>query len=96
MGDALLLAYLAGIVDGEGSIGTLSKGPSKPRVFFIEVKMTSEEIIDLLHATIGGHKASRPSTTGRWKNQWRWRVTCRAARAAYVKLKPYLRLKTGH
>jgi hypothetical protein len=86
------IAYLAGIIDGEGSIG-MSSGGAGIRRFVIEVKMTDEMTIRLLHAAFGGNVITRTPANPLWKPLWRWRVTGTAARQAYQQLCPYLRIK---
>lgn len=52
--DAVMLAYLAGIIDGEGHVAYHSKGlKKKRRRFTIEVSMTYLPIIQLLQANLG-------------------------------------------
>lgn len=90
------LSYLAGLIDGEGNIGVYAAGDDKGkprRKFTIEVKMTTEHIIDWLHQNYGGQKAFRPSTNPKWKDQWRWRLEGRKAKALYATLKPLLKIK---
>lgn len=90
--DALLLAYLAGIVDGEGTIAVHRDGANRAR-FVIEVKMTERIVIELLSKRFGGVIVNRKPGAEGWKPQFRWRVTAKAARSAYQELEPYLRLK---
>jgi hypothetical protein len=40
------LAYWAGIVDGEGSVGYHSHGLDAPKHFVIEVKMSTRHLIE--------------------------------------------------
>lgn len=87
------LAYLAGIFDGEGSIGFFSRGGKRARQFCLEVKMTDKPIIDLLQSELGGTVVFRPREKAHWKDQWRWKVRDEQAWTAYYKLEPYLRLK---
>lgn len=87
------LAYLAGIFDGEGTIGFFVGGSKKARQFSLEVKMTDKPIIDLLQSTLGGSVVFRPREKAHWKDQWKWKVRGEEAWAAYYKLQPYLRLK---
>jgi len=86
------LAYLAGIIDGEGSVGNHSAGVGKRR-FVIEVKMTDEPLIDWLVATFGGFKQFRPKQNIKWKDQWRWRVQGKSAESLYAQVLPHLRIK---
>ena len=86
------LAWLAGIVEGEGSITAERRGRG-PRV---KVKMTDEDVIRLVHTIAGlGHvygpyKAKKPSG-GFGKDQWVW--VCNRAYEAYammVALAPWM------
>lgn len=86
------MSYLAGLVDGEGSVGFYSKGRGQKN-FCIEIKMTEESIIDWLVNEYGGTKQFRPSKNENWKDQYRWRVQGKAAERLYVELKPYLKIK---
>lgn len=74
------LAYFAGIVDGEGNVGIYSNGSkSRTAVPEIAVKMTSEQVIDLLLARFGGLKRFRKRQKAHWQDQWVWRVRGRLA-----------------
>lgn len=87
------LSYLAGIIDGEGSVGFHSAGRNRLR-FVMEVKMTSEHIIDWLVEHFGGVKAFRPSSNPKWKDQWRWRVQNDEAKRLYLRVQPLLKIKS--
>ncbi len=58
--EATLIGYLAGIIDGEGTINitvTKPKGYNNPRYTGrIAIGMVNEEIIDLFHQRYGGSK----------------------------------------
>ncbi len=87
-------AYYAGIVDGEGSVGYISSGAGRARRLAIEVKMTDRCVIDGLHRHFNaGYVARHPPHKAHYKEQWRWRVTNRAARAVLEELRPYLKIK---
>ena len=86
------LAYLAGLVDGEGSVGWFSKGKGY-KCFCIEIKMTTQSLIMDLQKQFGGYIQYRPSTNPDWKDQWRWRVQGSSALILYEQIKPFLRVK---
>lgn len=90
------LAYLAGLIDGEGSVGFASRGPKSGHLkyFYIQIVMTEKPIIDLFSETFGGYTVER-SLIGRLgkKRQWEWRVRGEPAWTVYYQLEPYLRLK---
>lgn len=85
------IRYLAGLIDGEGSVGMFSTGKGK-HAFTIEIKMTQEHVIDLLVRHFGGTKTARPQPNG-WKHQWRWRVKGQRAVDLYASLRPHLLVK---
>jgi len=85
------LAYLAGLIDGEGCVGTYRSG--KHMYFTIEIKMTSEAVIDWLVENFGGYKHARPSTNRRWQDQYRWRIRGRDAEKLYERISPMLLVK---
>ncbi len=87
------LIYLAGLFDGEGSIGIWSNGKKNGKRIEMEIKMAHEPIMDWLVATFGGTKVSRPQPNG-WEHQWRWRVTGGKARRLYRAVSPHLKIKT--
>lgn len=93
MAEPLLLAYLAGIIDGEGYVGVHSHGAGKNQRFVMQVNMTDKDIVELLHATLGGHMRYKKPYREGYKPQWLWRVTAKQARCVYTQLEPYLRLK---
>ena|ERR1700761_7326465 len=87
------LSYLAGLVDGEGHVAFSSSGKGKRR-FVIEIKMTSENVIDWLKETFGGSKFFRPSSNPKWQHQWRWRIQGQEAMNLYELIKPILKIKS--
>ena len=89
----VLVAYLAGIVDGEGTVQFQSDGIGRSRSFVIEVRMTDRGIIEMLHQAFGGSFISLKRANVNWQDQWRWRVKNRIARQTYKILEPHLRLK---
>lgn len=99
--EPVTLAYVAGIIDGEGTI-FISKGkPAKERVTptyvgCLRVGNTDKRLIDFLHVTFGEggvHERKMSATNANWKNCWMWAVTGPAAARAVRAVRPYLRLK---
>lgn len=88
------LSYLAGIIDGEGHVAFSSCGVDRKR-FVIEVKMTSENVIDWLLKNYGGLKTFRGRQRPHHKDQWRWRIQGAAALSLYEELKPLLKVKNN-
>ncbi len=92
-----ILAYLAGIVDGEGSIGIEHLSPTKGRkkdyyVCRLTVVNTAEEIMQLLKFFLGGTYQARKLIPGR-KKCFRWHIFGEGLERALLRLEPYLILK---
>jgi len=83
-------SYLAGLIDARGRFGFYSTG-STP-VPFIEVKMTSIEIVALLHHSFGGSLMECKTSPGH-KRRWHWRVQSRKALVATKTIYPFLLMK---
>lgn len=92
------IAYLAGIVDGEGYIGIKRqrrKGCTNAMFHErIQVRMTNAAAIRLLTATLGGwyYRERKPQVDGR-KRLYLWSASDRMARSILQTLLPYLRIK---
>lgn len=91
------LAYLAGIVDGEGYIGiktTPARGDRVTTGFHarIQVRMTDEPAIALLSQLGGSYYRENPHAE-RGKPLYCWQVSDRLAEQALTALLPYLRVK---
>lgn len=91
--------YLAGIVDGEGSIDitrrepqTCRNGVSPAYSGRVTVEMTHKPTVRLLQETLGGIVSRRDRGSGR-KLIWVWRVTDRSARKALKLLIAYMSVK---
>ena len=95
---AIDLAYLAGIVDGEGYIGIKKSPPGKRRKTpgyhaRIQVRMTDEAAIAFLAATLGGnYYKERPNTKG-GKPLYCWQASNAKAEMILRALMPHLRVK---
>ena len=86
-------AYLAGIVDGEGTIW-LAKRSDRPSLKpTIKVNMTERAVLDLLQKTFGGTVRLRPRAKPHYKDQWIWGVTNNMARKCIESLLPHLIVK---
>jgi hypothetical protein len=90
-------AYFAGLIDGEGNIGSHSAGRRNPVTGehqvkpIIQVKMTCEKTIRALHEHFGvGHVVYQDGDQPGWKPSWRWRATTLSARKVAEVIRPYL------
>lgn len=83
------VAWLAGIIDGEGSVSVhsvLGKYASPN----IQVGMTHRGTIEKIRSLVGGKVVLRPSPNKRWKPCWMWNVYGQdASRVASIVL-PYV------
>ena len=96
------MAYIAGIVDGEGSITygqRFEHRKGKPRAYKywnirIEVAMTHKETIEFLHQALGcGHVNIRPKMSHQNFDQWRWRCSHRDALEVAKAILPFAKTK---
>lgn len=92
------LAYIAGLIDGEGCISLEPPGMTRtgkfraPRARVI-VSMTTPDVLHWLKATVGGGMWERKSRQPTQKPVWTWTLSGRAVAALLVGLLPYLKVK---
>lgn len=93
-------AYIAGIIDGEG---TLTIGVNKARSWKsphyqveIIVTMSSQETINALHRFQPGGKGGQYKNHPRWKEQYRWTLSGKTALKILKQVLPYLICKRRH
>lgn len=91
------IAYLAGIVDGEGCIGAWNSTSHKRAVsptaqIVVTVAMTTPFAVRMLHETFGGSLKVAEKPAGR-KRQFVWKVASRKAEACLNQLMPFLQEK---
>lgn len=100
--DKTALAYCAGIIDADGTIG-IKKSTYSMRVLGdsgqptyserVCVKQVEPQAVDLLHAMFGGYRFSSKPTAQHGKTLQGWQVTDLKAHAFLVAVRPYLRIK---
>lgn len=91
------LAYLAGIIDGEGSISTLKKqrhsASRTGRRWVVTVANTHEPLLQWLLSFGGAIHSNGPSSLSK-RPCWRWQVVAmRDSLALLESIRPYLRIK---
>ena len=87
------LAYVAGIIDGEGYIGLTRQGKSRSIRLTVSVDNTNEWLIQWLHFAFGGSIYLRHRRKENWKPQWSWIITCLRASDFLKLVYPFLRIK---
>ena len=91
------LAYIAGLIDGEGCISIVKKKDlihgSSNYDLRVSVNMTSEYLIQYLHFAFGGFWRERKKIEERHKQQWMWAVSGPKASEFLLTILPYLIIK---
>jgi hypothetical protein len=97
--DIATLAYAAGIVDGEGTIGIRlqNNGAGKfYHTFKVRVANTDKDIIEWLTEQFGGSwgtKAAGTNGTRNTKESYHWTLTSGRAGSFLAAIRPYMRIK---
>ena len=87
------LAYLAGIVDGEGCIRIHKQSKRNCYSPMITVVNTNPILVDWLRFFFGGSVGVYHSGNTNWKDSYNWRLTGIKAIELLQQIRPYLRLK---
>lgn len=102
MWSEIQLAYLAGIIDGEGSlyIQAQKRSDRKKIAYFprFQVPNTNEKLIDWLHTTFGGYRYRKERTkyNPKWRTQYEWFTDIPLLDKLLPLIIPYLLLKQEH
>lgn len=97
-----LLAYLAGAIDSDGSIGIRRstyhqrvRGDARAPVYSerVGLKQVTPQIPELLKECFGGHLGTTRSQTANGRDLLSWQVTDKAAAECLRALLPFLRVK---
>jgi hypothetical protein len=94
--DLMLLAWMAGFVDADGSIGIVSVGKTRNYRPKLTVCNTNYEAVLVFEKEFGGKVRKRVwkgAKKANWKPCFEWSLTCAAACRAVELLRPYLRIK---
>lgn len=82
------LAWAAGIIDGEGSIGAYTQGNST-NILSVTVGSTDFRMVQKLYDMFGGHlREANPCASGR--TFWHWKATAKCATSMLQLVLPYL------
>lgn len=88
------LAYVAGIIDGEGHIGLHCRNDRKLRYRLrVSVSNTNEWLIQWLHFNFEGYVYEVIMKNPKWKKQWKWSLSSNMAMEFLKLVYPYLRIK---
>ena len=88
--------YMAGIVDGEGSISIRRENPKGNYVYYrvtLRVTNTNKELIDWLQKTFNGTVHKRKNWKSCWKPCFEWKVYDSIAITIIKRILPYLIVK---
>ena len=92
-----ILAYTAGIVDGEGCISIYRKRATCKRGYTLSLKVvvvnTEEWLCQWLKMQFGGNVGCRKKGTWARKHQWGWYLYANKAIAFLGLILPYLKIK---
>lgn len=89
------LAYLAGIIDGEGCL-CIQRPGNKTHTLRMFVMNTFKPLIDYLYKTYGGFQYSRKKENNTWKIRHEWFVDTKILDDLLPRLLPYLINKKEH
>ena len=90
------LAYLAGVIDSDGSISVRKYARSgRQAVYYprVKIKQVDSEAVDLAKKHFGGCLYHSKSQAANGKDLVAWEVTNRKAEAFLIAILPYLRIK---
>lgn len=90
MKEQLILAYIAGIIDGEGTITLTRNNARSYRSPVLSVTNTSEEILTLLKETFGGSIRNQKVYQQHHIQAYVWSVRYNTALNAIEAIRPYL------
>lgn len=96
--DPITLAYLAGMIDGDGYI-TITRGHHKGKLYHapqIGIAGTRREPHDLAASIWGGTVSCYEPKIAGHRPQFQWSRTGAVAAAAIEAIQPYLRIKCDH
>lgn len=92
------LAYIGGIIDGEGCI-TITRTSSRKRMsgksydLYVTVAMCDEETPRWLYENFRGSLTLQKKPKPHHRDVWRWRLASLQARDFLILIEPYLRMK---
>lgn len=91
------LAYVAGLFDGEGSVGIYEfkkKAQNSNWQFKVEIANTDWRIMQWLETTIGGKVGKKSSGKSHWRQGYCWRIQGKNAEIFCRLIRPYTIIKS--
>lgn len=85
----MVLAYIAGFVDGEGTINICGTNPAVN----LSITNTNREILEYIQTQIGGTIHTRTRKSDKWKTAYDLALSTKTAIRAILWLIPFLRIK---
>lgn len=86
------IAYIAGIVDGEGHIA-MRVDHGKYRSPILTVTNTNKPLLDFLQSKYGGSMCALKVRSPKHNQAWSWRVSSKAAYTMIKDIRPHLIVK---
>ena len=98
----LTAAYIAGLIDGEGSLEfqKTKKNTYKNGIMYqarIRVCMTDKSLVEWLYKSFGGYFSTREFENENWNTSYEWTLKNTKNIEPFIcKIVPYLKVKKGH
>ncbi len=93
------LAYLAGIIDGEGCVYIYKRKTRNNHTDFfprLQLITTSKLLHDWIHKVFGGMIFNRKTSNPKWKQRFEWYTTRNLMDEILEKILPYMVIKKSH
>jgi len=87
-------SYLAGLIDGEGTIGLANLKKSLGRKPCIKISSTTPELLNWLVPKLGGYVSKSKSKNIKWADSYKWTITGVNALNALKQVQPFLKCNT--
>jgi len=86
------LAWIAGLFEGEGTVGITGGGKRPYTRMFVSLTSTDYEIVKAFVDRWSGQLWIKQAT-GNARRHWTWRLSCKKAEAYLIQIRPYIRTK---
>lgn len=95
----LLYAYMAGLVDGEGTISVKSESKTRPYTGYLTICNTNYDVMLIFEQEFGGKvrkrnwSSSQKNISQNWKPCYEWQLSKHQAAKVVQILLPYIKIK---